>query len=402
MKKALTNAADYGMMYAYYPVDAVIAVIVFKRKERVMAQIISPQKAVKVTFSLEPAYNVIGSLSLLDMIEGFSGLGQWVYQTARTLSPEQMRTNRLVLEDADVHLADAAWPSFPAWVDDLAARDATAMRDRALQAWLANVSERVEGQIPTASELLADRAAYLALAESFSRSPGHGSLPDGADFDTAFWEERHRLLNDPPAGKELIVTHLRAMWDDSLASEWERNLPVLEETIAAFRSLNLSGLTVPEVLSRVLMREQIPDIDWFKDIEHLILIPSVHNGPYILHLDGLSDTTVRFIVSARIPEGGLSHLSALSRSELLVRLNALADDTRLRILELLAHQGEMSTPDIRAQLELSQSAVSRHLEHLTATGYLVGEREQGTNLYRLNPGRIDHTFRALKEFCRLA
>ena len=116
---------------------------------------------------------------------------------------------------------------------------------------------------------------------------------------------------------------------------------------------------------------------------------------------GSLTSPLRFIVSARIPEGVPSHLSALSRSELLVRLNALADDTRLRILELLARQGEMSTPDVRAQLELSQSAVSRHLEHLTATGYLIGEREQGTNLYRLNPDRIDHTFKALKEFCRL-
>jgi ArsR family transcriptional regulator len=367
-----------------------------------MAQIISPQKAVKVTFALAPAYNIIGSLSLLDMAEGFSGLGEWIYQTAKALSPEQMRTNRLVLEDAYVHLANAAWPSFPAWLDDLATRDVTEMRDRALQAWLTYVSKKTEGEIPSASELLADRAAYLALAERFCRTPGHyESLLEEAPFDNSYWEERHRLLKDPPAGKDLIVTHLRTMWDGSLAAEWERNLPVLEESVTAFRSLNLSGLTVPEILSRVVMRAQIPDIDWFKDIEHLILIPSVHNGPYIVHLNGLSDTTVRFIISARTPEGVPSHLSALSRSELLVRLNALADDTRLRILELLARQGEMSTPDIRAQLELSQSAVSRHLEHLTATGYLIGEREQGTNLYRLNPDRIDHTFQALKKFCQL-
>jgi ArsR family transcriptional regulator len=367
-----------------------------------MAQIISPQKAVKVTFSLEPAYNVIGSLSLLDIHEGFSGLGEWVYQTAKALSPEQMRTNRLVLEDAYVHLADATWPSFPAWLDDLATRDAPEMRDRALQAWLTDVSRKVDGEILGSSELLADRAAYLALAERFCWTPGHHeALPEGAPFDRSYWEERHRLLNDPPARQNLIVTHLRTMWDESLASEWECNLPVLEEAVAAFKSLNLAGLTVPEVLGRVLMREQIPDIDWFRDIEHLILIPSVHNGPYILHLNGLSDTTVRFVISARIPEGVPSHLSALSRSELLVRLNALADDTRLRILELLAQQGEMGTPDIRAQLELSQSAVSRHLEHLTATGYLFSERDQGTNLYRLNPARIDHTFKALKKFCQL-
>jgi len=359
-----------------------------------MAEIISPQKTVKVTFSLEPAYNVIGSLSLLDMVGDFSGLSEWVYQTAKALSPERLRTNRLVLDDAYVHLADAVWPSFPDWVDDLAARDATIMRDRALRAWLASASKKVGGEIPDPSELLADRAAYLALAESFSRL-------EGKPFDRPFWEERHRLLNDPPAGQELAVTHLRTMWDEAVAPEWERNLPMLEETITAFKSLNLSGLTAVEALSRVAMRAQIPHIDWFKDIEHIIFIPSVHNGPYIVHLDGLSETTVRFIVSAHIPEGVPSHLSALSRSELLVRLNALADDTRLRILELLARQGEMSTPDIKMQLELSQSAVSRHLEHLTATGYLIGVRDQGTNLYRLNPDRIDHTFKALKEFCQL-
>jgi DNA-binding transcriptional ArsR family regulator len=130
------------------------------------------------------------------------------------------------------------------------------------------------------------------------------------------------------------------------------------------------------------------------------LIPSAHTGPYLLHLGGLSDTTVRFLFGARVPEGVLVHVPALSRSELLMRLNALADDTRLRILEFLAQRGEMGTPDITAQLELSQSAASRHLEHLTATGYLTARRHQGTNLYQLNPGRIDHTFKALKEFCQ--
>jgi len=103
----------------------------FPQEEYVMAEIIVPQKAVEVTFSLEPAYNVIGSLSLLGMAEDLSGLGEWVYQTAKALSPQQMLTNHLVLHDAYVHLAGPSWPSFPAWVDDLAARDAVAMRDRA-------------------------------------------------------------------------------------------------------------------------------------------------------------------------------------------------------------------------------------------------------------------------------
>ena len=117
-------------------------------------------------------------------------------------------------------------------------------------------------------------------------------------------------------------------------------------------------------------------------------------------MGGLSDTTARILFGARIPEGAPVRLPALSRSELLMRPSALADDTRLRILELLGQKGELSTPDIIAQLELSQSAASRHLEHLTATGYLTARRHQGANLYRLNPDRIDHTFKTLKEFCQ--
>ena len=360
-----------------------------------MAELIGPPKTVEVTFSLEPAYNVIGSLSLLGMAEDFSGLGEWVYQTTKTLLPERLRTNEIVLLDTTAHLADASWPSFPEWVDDLAARDATTMRDRALQVWLTGVSKVVDGEIPAPSELLADRAAYLSLVENFFRLKGE-------TYDRSLWEEIHSLLNDPPARQYLIVTHLRTMWDEVLAPEWGRNLPMLEESIAAFESLGLAGLTAVEALMQVALREIPPpeSCSWLADVEHIIFIPSAHNGPYLVRLGSLCDSTERIVFGARIPEGVSVRLPALSRSELLMRLNALADDTRLRILELLAQKGELGTPDIKAQLELSQSAASRHLEHLAATGYLTARRHQGTNLYQLNPDRIDHTFKALKEFCQ--
>ncbi len=360
-----------------------------------MAEIIIPQRTVEVTFSLEPTHNGIGSLSLLDMAEGFSGLGEWVYRTTKALSPEQMRTNQIVLEDLHAHIDDAPWPSFPAWVDELAGRDPAAMRDRALQVWLVGVRKKVAGEIPAPAELLADRTAYLSLAENYCRLRGES-------YDSSLWEELHGLLNDPPARQNRIVTHLRAMWDQHLASEWARNLPILEESIAAFESLGLSGLTAVEALSRVVLRAQIPQesIGYLSSLEHIIFIPSAHTGPYLVQLGSHSATTARFLFGARIPEGATTRLPALTRSELLMRLSALANDTRLRILELLAQQGELGTPEVMAQLELSQSAAARHLEHLTATGYLITRRHQGTNLYQLNLDRIDDTFKALKAFYR--
>jgi DNA-binding transcriptional ArsR family regulator len=157
-----------------------------------------------------------------------------------------------------------------------------------------------------------------------------------------------------------------------------------------------------EALSRVVLRAQLPQesIGYLAQLEHIIFIPSAHTGPYIVQLGGHGDTTARFLFGARIPEGATVRLAALSRSELLMRLNALANDTRLRIMQLLAQKGELGTPEIIAQLELSQSAGSRHLEHLAATGYLIAQRHQGTNRYQLNPERIDYTFKALKDFCK--
>ena len=360
-----------------------------------MAEIIAPQKAADVNFSLAPAYNAIGSLSLLDMAEDFSGLGEWVYRTAAAMSPEQSRTNRLVLHDAYVHLADAVWPSFQIWLDAVASRNATAMRDRALQAWVAEVGVNSPGELPTPAELLSDRGAYLSVVESHLRAAGK-------PYDRQFWEEMHNLLNDPPVRQKLIVAHLSEMWEELLASEWEGNVATLEGSIAAFRSLDFTGLTAAEALSKVVLRAQIPQesMDWLARLERIHFIPSAHTGPYLVHLRSLDSTTARFLYGARVPEGAPARAPALSRSELLMRLNALANDTRLRILELLAQAGELSTPDVIPQLELSQSAASRHLEHLTATGYLNSRRNQSTNRYRLNPDRIEYTFDDLKEFCR--
>jgi ArsR family transcriptional regulator len=57
----------------------------------------------------------------------------------------------------------------------------------------------------------------------------------------------------------------------------------------------------------------------------------------------------------------------------------LADQTRLRILNLLIH-GELCVCDIQYVLESSQSNVSRHLTYLKNSG-LVLDRREGTRMY---------------------
>jgi DNA-binding transcriptional ArsR family regulator len=358
-----------------------------------MPEIIKPQKKVTVRFKLEPAANIIGSLSLLDMAEDFSGLNQWVYETKASLSEEQLRTNRLVLQDAYLFIKDFPAASFPAWVDHLADQDPIALRDQALEAWLREVRYKLSEEIPSPSELLSDRWMYLALAERYLHLQGRR-------FETWYWEKIHNLLKDPAAKQGLIINHLRFMWDEHLKPEWENNLSMLEESISAFEALNLSGLTAAEALKQVAYRAEIPQQSkgWLAGLDQIVFIPSPHTGPYLIQMSEHTDTQARFLYGARIPEGAASRIPSLTRSELLMRLTALANDTRLRILELLAQKGELGTPEIINQLGLSQSAASRHLEHLTATGYLSSQVHQGTNHYQVNLKRLDDTFKALKGF----
>lgn len=75
----------------------------------------------------------------------------------------------------------------------------------------------------------------------------------------------------------------------------------------------------------------------------------------------------------------------IKRAEVLRPLEALADDMRLRILEMLAEGGELRAQDLISQLGSSQPNVSRHLKQLVAAG-LVDERRAGdaNKWYRLN------------------
>jgi len=89
--------------------------------------------------------------------------------------------------------------------------------------------------------------------------------------------------------------------------------------------------------------------------------------------------------------------AALRRSELLVWLNALADETRLRMLEMLAREEEICAQDFITTLELSQSSASRHLRQLTASGYVTERRRDVAKCYSLNRERVEDTVRALQQ-----
>jgi DNA-binding transcriptional ArsR family regulator len=50
------------------------------------------------------------------------------------------------------------------------------------------------------------------------------------------------------------------------------------------------------------------------------------------------------------------------------------------------------------ELELSQSTASRHLNQLTAAGYLSSRRVDGAKCYQLHQERIEETLQAISAY----
>lgn len=73
-------------------------------------------------------------------------------------------------------------------------------------------------------------------------------------------------------------------------------------------------------------------------------------------------------------------IPAYSADSLARVFKALGDETRLRIVHLLARRGELCVCDVESILEISQSKASRHLGYLKNAS-LVEDRRDGTWVY---------------------
>ncbi len=349
---------------------------------------------VTYSFALEPAYNAANSLVLIDKLDKLSGLDNWVTHTAALMTPQQRHANRLVF--IGLHYAavpDRSYPSFPAYLQALAETPGEVLRDRMLDAYV-NIAcwyREQEGKPAiNRDDLISSLDSYLNYLDT--------SFPADV-FDADIETEAYHLVMDPPALQDLILTHSSQMWDHYLAQEWRRVEPMLQEAVDAFSQLDLAGLPPIEAVSRVYGHEVSSEkwAHWMADFQQFVFVPSAHLGPYKGKFD--HGKTIYQLFGARMPEGvTLPNRSALSRSELLVRLNALADETRLRILALVTEAGELCAQDIITRLDLSQSAASRHLQQLSATGYLIERRQENAKCYSLNPARVEDTLDALKGF----
>lgn len=358
--------------------------------------ILAPPR-VTTQVALEPAHNALNSLIVLSKASQLSGLDAWVERAA--LTPTQQHTNRLVIEGLHYALpTNRHWSSFPTCVDYLAAQNPGELSTQIFEAYLGKARQKTHsgprsGPLPAPTELLTSLDTYLAFLQD--------TFPPSC-LDLEIETEAYTLLKDPPAMQNLMVSHLRSMWETVLAPEWERVRPMLQASVEAFQQIDLTRLSPLEAAQVVVGRAL--ENDWetacLRETDRIIFVPSAHIGPYLGKIKNeiAGERVLWLFFAARQPEGVATRSPDLSRAELLIRLNALGDETRLRILALLTEYDELCAQDIQAHLNLSQSAASRHLKQLSATGYLIERAKATAKCYRLNPERIEDTLGALAQF----
>lgn len=357
--------------------------------------IFAPARISPVEISLEPAHNAIYSLVLVKRVADFSGLASWVTDTAQRMSREERRVNDVVM-DGLFHavVSRQSWPNFPAYLNHLQEMDPVALRDKMLDAYLQ--MPMCDTARPEMYTLPEEKSFILASVDNYINFLYSRFAPKFVDSEIE--AQAYTFAIDPLAMQELIVSHLGRMWDRYLEQEWQRVLPMLQDAVSAFQAFDYSGMSNAEI-AQTITGQKMEGMDWgtkIEDAERVVYIPNAHIGPYIgkMHVGN----ALGLVFGARLPEG--THIDApdLSRAEMLVRLSALADDTRLRILKLVADEGEQRSQDIMYRLKLSQSASSRHLKQLSATGYLEERRCESAKCYTLNPERIEDTLYAIRNF----
>jgi DNA-binding transcriptional ArsR family regulator len=235
----------------------------------------------------------------------------------------------------------------------------------------------------------------------FTQDPTVAAIVDRiADGDTAGladlrvampeWKKGlERLLVDPAATRERLIAILTA-WRD-LYHPVEERIRTIGERDHALRSEDRTTLSGPDLIERTT-----GGVRWLPEarIRRVILAPSYFSRPYNFLLAGSDWRFFGYPVADAALEVG----DPLAPPRSVVRLHrALGDDTRMRILKLLAGR-DLYLTEIAQQLDLSKPTIKHHLALLRAAG-LVTVTEGGSVIYySLKRDRLEDATIDLKRF----
>jgi hypothetical protein len=312
-----------------------------------------------VTVAVDEVHNTLNSMALLSAIDCMPALPEFIQRAFADLSPAQRHTNQLLFEAlGGALMAGEEAADFPAFLDMLAAQTPEQLRERA------------------------------------ATQVGQPWLLDAPPPDAALRHEGRALRDDPAQLHGVVVGHVRALWDNIFASEWQRAARELQTQVRVLtEGMPQNEAARPELVLRGLQtrvaREAIPF-----SVERLVFVPSPHVGRYVTR--SLHGGTLRLFFHAPRFFGALFRTMPISMPELLGRINQLNDEARLNIVKLFATRDKITAQEVMSELGLSQSTTSRALNQLSVF-LQTGRGTDGKKTYTFTPSQIDLTFDAVKQ-----
>jgi DNA-binding transcriptional ArsR family regulator len=188
------------------------------------------------------------------------------------------------------------------------------------------------------------------------------------------------LLEDPEAGQRAIVRVLRS-WAVPFAKIEPRIKAILERD-HALRAADRGAYSGSELIERTT-----GGIRWLPEvgIRRVVMAPSYFSRPYNFLLAG---DDWRFF-GYPVADDALEPDDRLTPPPAVVRLHrALGDETRLRMLKLLAGK-DLYLTEIAQELDLSKPTIKHHLATLRAAGLVTVVEAGSVIYYSLRRDRIE-------------
>lgn len=366
-----------------------------------MGELVVGQPALRIETAVSLPLDLVSILSLLHRAVPDSGLDSWLVESRRRL-PEALRADLDLLHGFSGRLL--YYPEEPVMrFDPLHSdrRDATfdqlhafmtSIPAEGYREMVAHALERVYADFERRWRLPADVDAWArALAPTLTTARLDAVLP---------------LIANPTELKRRTIAMYEGIWESVYREAREAELPALRDAArrgAAFVErgfaeayVSLTGQRVPDVLDR-------PP----PSITRIAFCPSTHLGGFVSYIAYQPDLIVYFAAppfvhrcqerdpsSAQAPDARFA--AADTQADLLDAARALADPTRLRMLDLLL-EGELYAQEIVGRLGIAQSATSRHLSQLERAGLVTVQARRGSKYYAVNPARLEALASSLVE-----
>jgi DNA-binding transcriptional ArsR family regulator len=345
--------------------------------------LVQAKPATQATFQVSLVYDLLNTLVLMINASQVEGLDQWIYATQTAMPPTLQRDMELAL--MLVFKSPALYTQLRAIPD----QDPMHYEFEALLAWFQARSEddfqafiedtlhhmgkehEEESNIPSTSVDIEDTEALKAY------------LCEELDADQV--ARVIHLIRHPTDLKAQVISVITRFWEQFYSQAYATCRPIMERSVHYHRQQHYTG-DFPTIFTAVTGRQLPKSYEAYKDAAQVIFIPSCYIGPYVtLHVSEAPPTYVMVHYNCRPTSGPVETRASDTPAiqDLFPPLKALADETRLQILAFLNGE-EHYAQEIVEHLDISQSAVSRHLRLMISGGILNVRKEENMKYYTIN------------------